>query len=243
MARPRSALLAVAVLTIAIIVAGLIWGGPLVSGALFLLLPAGGASTSQPLSSDYKPVHKGHVDLATGLYLRADEDVILDGAVPFIWRRMYLANDRVSRHFGIGTTHNAEWYLIGDVHHLESADLILEDGRRIRFDRTSPGNAYDNAMFIHTASSTEFYGARLGWVGLKWALRFDDGRLALFQACSPGKIDTCSIVSLRNSGGRTIHFRRDDRGTLRDIQAGNQQLTPEYDDHRRITRAASARHQ
>jgi YD repeat-containing protein len=222
--------------------AAITWGGPLSSGALFLLLPGPPQTTSGDLPPSYRPLHQGHVDLATGLYIREDEDIVLSDSPSFVWRRAYLSGYHFARQLGIGTTHNAERYLSGDPNTLQRIDLIREDGARIVFDRTSRGSSYLNAMFIHTTSATEFYGAELGWVGRRWAMRLDNGALAIFQDCSPDAGRACSIVSLRDPNGRVVLFNRDDQGILRTIDAGDQHLSFEYDDQDRILHAASGQH-
>jgi YD repeat-containing protein len=143
---------------------------------------------------------------------------------------------------GVGTTHNAEWYLMGDPSALQRIDLITEEGARIAFDRTSSGASYMNGMFMHTATPTGFYGARLGWVGQSWALRFWDGSLAMFRSCDAPD-NPCSVISARDAYGNIIRFNRDARGVLRSIQAGRQLLTFEYDDRNRIVRAAHGSHE
>ena len=225
---------------LAFLIVATIFGGPLSSGALFLLLPA--PATAYDLPRGYQPLHKGYVDLTTGLYVREDEDLVLSESPWFVWRRAYLSNDRIARRMGIGTTHNAERYLSGDPNTVQRISLIMEDGRQILFNRTSRGTSYLNAMFVHTHSDTEFYGARLGWTGRKWALRFESGALAMFQACGPDPRESCSIVSFRGPDGSVVQFKRDERGMLRAIEAGTQRITFEYDDQRRIIRASDGRH-
>ena len=53
--------------------------GPITSGALLLLLPNGAPSLEHDLPESYRPFHKGHVDIATGLYVREDEDIVVRG--------------------------------------------------------------------------------------------------------------------------------------------------------------------
>ena len=142
---------------------------------------------------------------------------------------------------GVGTTHNAEWYLTGDPGAVQRIDLIKEDGGRIRFDRTTPGSSYVNAMLQHTETATEFYGARLGWVGHRWALRLWNGTLAVFRGCGPDGI-ACSLVSLRNPNGKVVRFNRNARGILLSVEAGTQRLIFEYDNQNRIVRASHEKH-
>jgi YD repeat-containing protein len=219
------------------VVAALIWGGPLSSGALFLLLPAPPQTRPPDLPYSYRALHRGHVDLETGLYIREDDDFIVSSSPHFVWRRAYLSRDRVVRQLGIGTTHNADRYLYGDPANLTQVAVIMEDGSRVRFDRTSRGTSVMNAMFQHTDSATEFYGARLGWTGRNWALRFWDGGLAMFRACdTSGR--PCVLASIRDARGNVIQFKRDAGGVLRTIEAGPDRLHFEYDDKTRIVRAS-----
>ena len=222
-------------------VAALIWGGPLSSGALFLLLPAPLQGRPPELSYSYRALHKGHVDLATGLYIREDDDFIVSESPAFVWRRAYLSRDRIVRQLGIGTMHNADSYLIGNLASLTRVDLITETGSRIVFNRTSRGTTYFNAMFAHTATPTGYYGAQLGWTGQSWALRFRGGDLAIFQACDTPDVP-CALVSIRDRQGKVVRFHRDARGVLRTIEAGTEQLHFEYDDKKRIVRAVQGPH-
>ena len=51
----------------------------------------------------------------TGLYVRNDQDLIVQGGdLPIVVQRTYRSEDQVSRAFGVGTSHNGEWYLRGD---------------------------------------------------------------------------------------------------------------------------------
>ena len=223
-------------------VAAMIWGGPLSSGALFLLLPAPVQAGPADLPFSYRPVHKGHVDLATGLYIREDDDFIVSESPAFVWRRAYLSRDRVARQLGIGTMHNADSYLIGDLASLKKVELITETGSRIVFDRTSRGSSYANAMFVHTGTLTGYFGARLGWTGQSWALRFAGGELAIFSACDTPEVP-CALLSERDRQGKVVRFHRDARGVLRSIEAGTEPLRFEYDEQRRIVRAVQGAHE
>lgn len=211
-----------------------IFGGPVLSGAVFLLLPSRAAAVDHELPQDYEPLHKGGVDLATGLYVREDEDLIVGGTPNLILRRTHLAGYRVSKQFGIGATHDGEVYLHGD---LQRISLILAKGSRVTFDRTSAGGSYLNAMFEHR-SRDEWAGARLGWAGFGWALRRPDGELSLFQGCGPKT--ACSIIQWRDRDGHTISYPRDNSGRVARMEAGDRWITFEYDDRNRIVRARAS---
>jgi YD repeat-containing protein len=218
--------------------AAAIFAGPVSSGALMLLWPSASRTTADHDVAEYVPLHKGHVDISTGLYIRQDDDLFVGDAVALRLRRTYLSGDRVSRQFGVGTTHEGEWYLIGDGERFQWAALILADGGRIRFDRVSPGSFLSNALFQHRATPTQFFGSELGWVGFEWALRFRRGGLALFQACGPAAGSICSLIEFRAPDGRVIHYDRDHSGKLLAMRDASDRITFEYDDRQRIVTAA-----
>ena len=188
--------------------------------------PAVRPAYSGNLPENYRPLHKGGIDLATGLYVREDEDVIVDGDPPLIVRRTYLANYRVPKEFGIGTTHNGEIYLHGD---FQNISLILAKGSRIGFVRSSPLLVYENRR-----GPREWLGAdlRLGLFG--WTLKRRDAYELTFQACGPGT--TCSVIRSREPNGGIIQYLRDAQGRLRKMQAGLRWIEFEYDSANRIAR-------
>jgi len=213
--------------------------GPIASGALLLLLPSGAPSLDHDLPESYRPFHKGHVDIATGLYIREDEDIVVRGTPALILRRTYLSNYHAPKQFGVGTTHPGEWYVVGDGERFTWAALILADGSRIRFERISSGQSFLNAMYEHRATPTEWQGARFAWTGLGWALRQQDGTLARFRGCGDGSI--CSLVQTRDADGHVIRYHRDASGRLQRMEAAaDRWIAFDYDSENRITRAYSS---
>ena len=210
-----------------------IFGGPVSSGAVFLLLPTGERIADHELPATFVPLHKGAVDLATGLYFREDEDLVVGGTPALVLRRTYLSGYRVSKQFGIGATHNGELYLHGD---LQQISLILARGTRITFDRTSPGSLYLNAMFEYSGRDW-WSGSQLGWAGFGWALRHPGGDLMLFRPCGSGGV--CSILQSRDADGHAISYRRDASGRLDRMESGGRAIAFEYDGRNRIVRATA----
>ena len=220
---------------------GAIFGGPFFSGALFLLLPVATSAEAIGLPSDYEPLHKGGIDLPTGLYTRENEDLVVAGAPALILRRTYLSGYRVQKEFGIGTTHSGEEYLIGDGERFQWASLILASGARINFRRVSMGSSVRNAMFVHDETPTDWQGAQLGWTGLSWALRKRDGSLFLYQACGPAT--KCGIIFTRDAAGQTTHYLRDAAGRLKTMRTGDRWIALEYDAQSRVARATTSTNQ
>ena len=220
-----------------VLFAAALFAGPVSSGALLLLLPGPRASIDHDLPDDYLPVQDGGVALSTGVYVRANEDLVVRGTPALILRRTYLSGYRVSKQFGIGTTHDGEAYVHGDGQRFQWAELVLANGGRVRFDRTSRGSSVMNAMYRHSSTPTEWYGARLGWTGGSWALRRADGSLDRFRPCGPGVAKSCSIVESRDADGHAVEYARDRTGRLLKMIAGRRWIAFEYDAHERIVRA------
>jgi hypothetical protein len=134
---------------------------PSFSGALSLLRPTSVQAVLHDPPENYAPVHRGAVNLPTGLYIRRDEDLVLRGTPPLVLSRTYLSKDLRSRPFGIGTTHAFEWFLVGDAQRFQEVAIIREDGSPIPFARTSRGTSYRNAMFEVRQRGTGFTARNL----------------------------------------------------------------------------------
>jgi YD repeat-containing protein len=227
----------IAVLGLAVFAMAAIFAGPVSSGGLALLRASPLPAADHALPADYRPLHKGSIDLGTGLYIRQNEDLVVDGTPALILRRTYLSGYRVSRQFGIGATHPGEESLIGDVERLQWVALVEANGARINFRRTSEGTSIRNAMYVHDETATEWQGARLGWTGFNWALRKRHGSLALYQGCG-GRRKHCSIIQDRDPHGHTIHYRRDGPGRLLRMESeADRWIAFEYDEADRVIRA------
>jgi len=218
------------------------FAGPMTSGALLLLFPTVAQFQPQPhdLPADYTPVHHGHISLGVGLYFRSNEDLVVPGTPGLIVKRSYASSYRVSREFGIGTSHAADWYLVGDGQQFQWAELIRPDEFDVRFRRTSGGTSFWNAMYVHRGSD-DWDRAWLGWTGVDWALRHPSGALARFRACGAVRGDRCSVESYRDEDGHSIRYRRDKAGRLERMESGGDQWVAfEYDAWNRITRASAS---
>ena len=221
-----------------VIAAAAPFGGAVSSGALLLLLPASDPPQAHDLPETYQPRHKGHIHLGTGLYIREDEDLVVGGTPALILRRTHRSGHRLASGFGIGTTHNGELHLVGDPEKFQWVALVLADGGWVRFERTSSGTSFYNAMYEHRATPSEWLGAQLGWTGNGWALRRRDGTLMVFQGCGTGSAPVCSILRERDSDGHIIHYRRDSDGRLSRIEAeDNRWIAFDYDEGNHIKRA------
>ena len=132
------------------------------------------------------------LDLQTGLFVYKKTDLALADVIPVVLTRTYRPNDYISRAFGIGTNHNYDMFMVGNNNGgpfpegYTFQDLILPDGGRIHFTRTSPctgANGYcdfSDAVYTATSTTTDFYGATIRWnscgfSGAAWCLKKKDG--------------------------------------------------------------------
>src|SRR4029450_9347743 len=166
----------------------------------------------------WRPRHKGGADLATGIYNREDDDLVINTPMPLVLRRTYNSGDGHARQFGMDTRRPGEWWLYGAGNRrVPWAELILADGGRIHFVRISPGNTMADAVLRHQGTPGEFEGALLTWNGWRWEMRQRDGSVTRFLDC-PTKQHNCSIVERRDRDGHRIAYVRDDSGTLQRME-------------------------
>jgi YD repeat-containing protein len=136
------------------------------------------------------------VDLSTGEFVMEKTDLMVQGVIPLALTRTYRTGDDGSRPFGIGTTHPYAMFL-WSANQYQEADLILPNGRRIHYVRTSPGTGFLDAAFAHTSSPTRFYKSTLVWNGNGWDLTLTDGTVYVFGANAP-------LQAIRDRFGNTV---------------------------------------
>jgi YD repeat-containing protein len=192
-----------------------------------------------PLPADYVPAHTGSIAL-NGAYNRWDEDVVIRGPVPLVLRRTYLAGDTRSRAFGIGWSHDGEQFLVGDRGGFQWVSIVLASGTQVRFDRVSPGTAFNEGVFVHTQSPTKYNGARLGWLGNSWGVRLLDDEYLEFERCWLPKPRPCGLVEARDANGHVTRLTRDRQGLLQRMDLEDEWIAFEYDRGDRVVRAWSS---
>ena len=205
---------------------------------LFSVNAQGQLAPSSVPSWDKKAKGGDPVDLGTGLYERSFTDILVYDYIPISLKRTYRNRDSVSRAFGIGTNHPYEWFLWSNSRELTFVDLILEDGGRIHYARTSAGTDYQNAVFEHVLSPTEFYKSQLKWNGNGWTIAMADGSSYKFLFCGHGGKQKCSLINYRDGAGRELQLARDRDGNLQAITSpGMQRIEFTNDSNDRVKQA------
>ena len=198
---------------------------------------AGGKGAPKPTGCAGDPV-----DCYTGLFLLTRTDLAVAGSVPISVTRTYRQGDSVSRAFGIGTSHPYDIFTVGDTNPYTYQDLILPDGGRIHFVRTSTGTGFSDAVYTHTATPTEYYGAVITYVGGKWKLRMRDGRTMYFYDCpNCSSSRSAALREFYDRLGNKLTLTRDSNANLTQIaNPDGRYINLTYDSSNRVSQATDS---
>jgi hypothetical protein len=152
------------------------------------------------------------VDPSSGLFVYSKTDLVIPDVIPIVITRKYRQLDSGVRPFGLGMNHDYQMLLVGDQSTYTYADLVLGDGGRIRFDRTSSGTSNTDAIMEHTATPTGFFKARLSWDATRggWQILLLDGTIYRFVNSSPGPF----LSEIENRWGQRLTITR----SMADVQ-------------------------
>ncbi|HEX3174788.1 MAG TPA: DUF6531 domain-containing protein, partial [Solirubrobacterales bacterium] len=123
----------------------------------------GAMLASSPLPPEAGPtgVSSGDpVDLYSGLFTYHKRDLSLPDTLPIDVQRTYRPADSNSYSFGLGTTNQYDLRLWSGAGAAE-ANLIMPDGQRIHYVRTSPGTGYSDGVYKSTSTPGPFYASTL----------------------------------------------------------------------------------
>lgn len=125
------------------------------------------------------------VNLVTGQFDHTESDLVLPDVVPINVARSYSSTDKNQRAFGVGMTHLYDVFLFSQNQYQE-VDLILPNGTRVHYVRTSPGNDFPSAVFQSSAPGP-WQGSVIRWNLLRagWDVSFRDGRKWFFFQFQP----------------------------------------------------------
>jgi YD repeat-containing protein len=119
-------------------------------------------------------------------------------------------------------------------------DLNLEDEWPIHFPRISKGTGYADAVFRHSETSSEFFGARDAWNVNDWTLDFLDGRRSLFpEAYNAKSFAQGAATDMSDSAGHHIRLNRDAVRNLKQlVSPSGHVINFKYDAANRIVEAS-----
>ena len=118
-------------------------------------------------------------------------DLVLPDVIPIVIRREYRQNDANVRggEYGKGQSFFYQMMLAGDFTTFSFADLVLANGAKVHYRRTSPGTDKESAVMEHTGTAgspvtpTGFYASVLRWNAARpgWDLTFTDRTIYQFH--------------------------------------------------------------
>jgi YD repeat-containing protein len=138
---------------------------------------------------------------------------------PFV--RKYRPRDDRSRAFGIGATDSFDIFPVGDSATFSSVDLILADGARIHYARTSAGEGFVDAKLQEGRyMASPFSFSSLVWNGNGWDLATKDGWTRKFPSSGPDSTwRQGALIGIRSTSGKAISILRNSSSDLQDVRA------------------------
>lgn len=193
------------------------------------------------------------VDLETGLFVETSTDLSLPGTPSLDITRVYRPDDAASRAFGIGTSISYNIFMVGDNNDFPEGytyqDLILPDGGRVHFTRTSPCLGidgppgycdYENAVYMATSTPSDWYGANLAFQpNDTWVVTKRDGTVYVFpDSDADTDYRQATPLSITDRYGNSLTFTRDGSRNLLQVMGSNGRwIQFSYDGNGRITQA------
>ncbi|MDQ3724686.1 MAG: DUF6531 domain-containing protein [Actinomycetota bacterium] len=196
----------------------------------------GAMAVSGPTPPGTGPHHEANasdgdpVDLYTGLFTYGKTDMTLPDVVPISIERTYRPNDSNSYAFGEGMTNLYDLRLWPIVNYKE-ADLILPDGGRVHYVRTSAGTGWTTAVYEPTGDAGMFDGSTISWNGVGWDMKLANGFTFTFGGFAP-------LVAIKDPHGNTLRIKRTEgqTGNIKEIVSPNGRWAKfTYDGANRIT--------
>ena len=178
------------------------------------------------------------VDLYTGLFVYQHTDLqVPDSLMPVALTRVYRPRDSTSYDFGIGTQSAFDLHLWSNQNY-SKAYLVLPDGAKIKFERTSAGTGYVEAEYAARETSGPWEGATLRWdTGTSgWVLRRREGMKFGFGIYTP-------LQWIENRSGNRITIVREGSpsGPIVEIRTPhNRGIDLTYDSYHRIVQATDS---
>ena len=180
------------------------------------------------------PVNEFVVNLRNGNFKLLQTDLFVPDVTPLTLTRTYHAWDRNIRAFGVGTNHPYDICPTGTRLPYTYVDLNLEDGNVVYLPRISKGTGYADAVFRHSRSSSEFYGAQIAWNGNGWTMTFRDGRKIYFpEAYFAKNFAQGAPTEMVDADGHRTQLNRDkDRNLTELISPSGHTIRFKYDGDR-----------
>lgn len=196
-------------------------------------------SMVQPTVRHDSPVNEFDVDLHTGRFILRQTDLFVPDVMPLLLTRTYIIWDYHSRAFGLGANHPYDICPTGTRFPYTFMDLNLEDFYQVHMPRISKGTGYADAVFRHSDTASEFYGAQIAWNGDGWTMTFRDGRKIYFpEAYYSKSYAQGAPTAIVDAQGHRIELKRSKVRNLEElVSPSGYKIAFKYDSADRITEA------
>lgn len=174
----------------------------------------------------------------SSLFVMAQPDFSFPEEPSFRFLRKYRPRDSRSRAFGIGTTDTFDSFLVGDSQTFAWIEMILADGDRVHYGRTTMGTGYANAQFrARSTLGDAFSRSTLAWVDNGWDLSTMEGWTYRFPASGPDRTwQQGALTGIRSASGKTFSIRRSIASDLQEVRSpGGEAIEFTNDAMHRIT--------
>jgi YD repeat-containing protein len=156
-----------------------------------------------------------------GLFVMSRADFSFRGQPSFTFIRKYRPLDDRSRAFGIGATDSFDIFPAGDSETFSSIDLVLPDGARIHYSRTSMGTRVANAKLRSGSHmGSPFSLSSLAWNGNGWDLLTQNGWTYKFPSSGPDRTwQQSALIGIVSTSGEAFSIQRNTSGDLQEVRA------------------------
>ena len=188
-------------------------------------------------------VDRFEVDLRYGNFMVRQTDLFLKDQIAVAFTRTYNSGDWIDPNlihaFGRNTNHPYDIALLGKRNPYTELMIVLEDGDFVYTDRISSGTDYSDAVFRHTETSGQFYGAITYWNWGGWTTRLRDGSVILFpEAYWAKRMADGAPYEIDDAQGNKLLLKRDAKRNLQEIRTPHgHAITLSYDSSGLVRRA------
>lgn len=170
-------------------------------------------------TSHAQPDDRFETDLRYGSFVVRQTDLPLSDILNAPLERAYSSSDWGSpsheHAFGINANDSFDIAPTGSRFPYTYMNLMLEDNDFLYFKRVSPGTGFADAVYLHTETSTRFYGATIAWNGDGWTLRLRDGAEMIFpEAYAAKNLAQGAAFEIRSAKGDKFLLKRDAQRNL-----------------------------
>jgi YD repeat-containing protein len=183
------------------------------------------------------------VDLRYGAFVIRQSDLLLDDDSRIPLTRSYISRDWAGmtrmHAFGRNSNHSFDIAPVGNKSPYTYLMLALEDGDVLYYKRISKGDGFENAVYLHTETSTSFYLSTIAWNGKGWTLKLKNGLEMHFPEASKAlSLAQCAASEIVDPSGDTLTLKRDKNRNLEEVRSlSGHRFHFSYDDAGRILEA------